>query len=88
MEREATPRFLMKLGIQLHLAGLSLSNTVSVLEMFGIKRTRSTVYNWVHKADLQPESDQYPDHVAVDETVIRLNDEQYWLYAAVDSDTN
>ena len=31
VEREATPRLLMKLGIQLHLAGLSLPNTVSVL---------------------------------------------------------
>jgi hypothetical protein len=31
VEREATPRLLMKLGIPLHLAGLSLSNTVSVL---------------------------------------------------------
>jgi len=30
-----------------------------------------------------------PDnHVAVDETVIRLNNEQYWLYAAVDPETN
>jgi putative transposase len=88
VEREATPRLLMKLGIQLHLAGLSLSNTVSILEIFGVKRARSTVHNWVHKADLQPESDQNPNHVAVDETVIRLNDEQYWLYAAVDPDTN
>lgn len=38
LEREATPQFLMKLGIQLHLAGLSLSNTVSILELFGVKR--------------------------------------------------
>jgi transposase-like protein len=88
VEREATPRLLMKLGIQLHLAGLSLSNTVSILEIFGVERARSTVHNWVHKAELQPESGQNPDHVAVDETVIRLNDEQYWLYAAVDPDTN
>ncbi len=87
MEREATPRLLLKLGIQLHLAGLSLSNTVSILEIFGVSRARSTVHNWVHKADLQPESDRNPDHVAVDETVIRLNDEQYWLYAAVDPET-
>jgi hypothetical protein len=36
IEREATPQFLMKLSIQLHLAGLSLSNTVSVLEIFGV----------------------------------------------------
>jgi putative transposase len=88
VEREATPRLLMKLGIQLHLAGLSLSNTVSILEIFGVERARSTVHNWVHKADLQPASDQNPNHVAVDETVIRLNDEQYWLYAAVDPKTN
>ena len=88
VDREATPRLLMKLGIQLHLAGLSLSNTVSILDIFGVKRARSTVHNWVHKADLQPEDGRSPDHVAVDETVIQLNDERYWLYAAVDPKTN
>ena len=56
--------------------------------MFGVKRARSTVHNWVHEADLQPQDGQRPDHVAVDETVIRLNDEQYWLYAAVDPKTS
>ena len=70
VEREATPRLLMKLSIQLHLAGLSLSNTVSFLDVFGVDRARSTVHNWVHKADLQPETGRSPDHVAVDETVI------------------
>jgi putative transposase len=88
VEREATPEVLMKLSIQLHLAGLSLSNTVSVLEIFGVSRARSTVHNWVHKADLQPESGRSPDHVAVDETVIQINEEYYWLYAAVDPDSN
>ena len=44
VEREAMPRFLMKLSIQLHLAGLSLLNTVSILELFGVTRARSTVY--------------------------------------------
>jgi len=88
VEREATPRLLMKLSIQLHLSGLSLSNTVSFLEIFGVDRVRSTVHNWVHKADLQPESSRSPNHVAVDETVIRLDDEQYWLYAAVDPESN
>jgi transposase-like protein len=88
VEREATPRLLMKVSIQLHLAGLSLSNTLSVLEVFGVQRVRSTVHNWVHKADLQPEDGRSPDHIAVDETVIQLNDEQYWLYAAVDPQTN
>jgi len=70
VEREATPRLLMKLSIQLHLAGLSLSNTVSILEVFGVRHARSTVHNWVHKADLQPKSGRSPDHVAGDETVI------------------
>ncbi len=88
IEREATPQFLMKLSIQLHLAGLSLSNTVRVLEVFGVQRARSTVHNWVHKADLQPEAGKNPDHIAVDETVIQLNGEKYWLYAAVDPETN
>ena len=45
VEREATPCLLMKLSIQLHLAGLSLSNTVSFLEVFGVDRVRSTVHS-------------------------------------------
>ena len=78
----------MKLGIQMHLAGLSLSNTVSVLESLGVERVRSTVHNWVHKADLQPDDDMNPNQVAVDETMILLNGDWYWLYMAVDPDTN
>ena len=83
VEREATPRLLMKLSIQLHLAGLSLSSTVSILDIFGVSRARSTIRNCIHKAELQPESGRSPDHVAADETVLRLNNEQYWLYTAV-----
>ncbi len=78
----------MKLSIQPHLAGLPLSNTVSILEIFVVERARSIVHNWVHKADRQPEAGRCPDHVAVDETAIRLNNKQYWLYAAVDPETN
>ncbi|WP_135807432.1 IS6 family transposase [Halorussus marinus] len=88
MEREATPEPLMKLSIHLHAAGLSLSDTVSVLEQFGVKRCRSTIHNWVQKADLQPTDGKNPNHVVVDETVIQLNDQRYWLYAAVDPQTN
>jgi transposase-like protein len=57
-------------------------------QIFGVKSARSTVHNWIHKADLQPTTGENPDHVAVDETVIQLNDQQYWLYAAVDAETN
>jgi putative transposase len=88
VKRERTPRELMKLGIRLHLAGLSLSNTVSELEKFGVQRSRKAVHDWVQKADLQPASGASPDHIALDETVIRINGQQYWLYAAVDPATN
>ncbi|UHQ95110.1 IS6 family transposase [Haloterrigena alkaliphila] len=88
VERERTPRQLMELGIRLHLAGLSLSNTVRELEKFGVKRSRKAVHDWVHKCDLQPAVDESPNHVALDETVIQLDEHRYWLYTAVDPDTN
>jgi putative transposase len=88
VEREATPEPAMKLGIRLHAAGLSLSDTVSVLAGLGVERARSTVHNWVQKAGLQPTDRKSPNHVAIDETVIQLNNERFWLYAAVDPDTN
>ena len=56
--------------------------------MFGVERARSTVHNWVYKADLRPKSGRSPDLIAGDGTVILLNDEQYWLYAAVDPETS
>lgn len=67
----------MKLGIQFHAAGLSIQNTVSFLDKIGVKRCRTTVYNWVQKAGLQPTEGQNPDHVAVDETVIQINNQRY-----------
>jgi putative transposase len=42
----------------------------------------------VQKVDPQPSEGQNPNHVAVDEIVIRINDQQLWLYAAADLDTN
>lgn len=76
VEREATPRLLMKFDIQLHPARLSTSNIVSSIGIFGVKRAYSTVHNWVHKAKLQLENGRSPDQVAVDETVIQLGDER------------
>ena len=88
VERERTPRQLMELGIRLHLAGLSLSNTVRELEKFGVGRSRKAVHDWVHKCDLQPVVDEEPNHIALDETVIQLDEHRYWLYTAVDTETN
>jgi transposase-like protein len=42
----------------------------------------------VQKTDVQPTSDTALDHIAVNETVIQVNDERHWLYAAVDPETN
>jgi transposase-like protein len=88
VERERTPEPIIEVGIQLHVAGLSLSNTKQILDRLGVKRSRTAIHNWVQKADVQPESDAEPNHIAVDETVIRVNDERHWLYAAVDPTTN
>jgi putative transposase len=88
VEREATPEPAVALGIRLHLANLSFSNTISVLDRLGVERCRSTAHNWVQKADLQSLNGANPDHAAVDETVIQFDDERYWLYAAVDPATD
>ena len=88
VQRERTPERIIEVGIQLHLAGLSLSNTKQHLERLGVERSRTAIHNWVQKADVQPTSDAAPDHIAVDETVIQVNDERRWLYAAVDPETN
>jgi len=88
VEREPTPKLLMRLSTHLHAAGLSLSDTDRVLDSFGVQRARSTVHNWVQKANLQLRDGKRSNHIAVNETVIQLNDQRYWLYAAVDPDTN
>jgi len=88
VERERTPREIIEKGIRHHLAGLSLSNTVVLLEELGVKRSRTAIHNWVQKADLQPAGGMCPDRVAVDQKAIRINNHQYWLYTAVDPETN
>jgi len=88
VQRERTSERIIGVGIQLHLAGLSLSNTKQYLERLGVERSRTAIHDWVQKADLQPTGDAAPDHIAVDETVIQVNDERRWLYAAVDPETN
>lgn len=81
VERERTPREIIEVGIQLHVAGISLSNTKQFLEMLGVERSRTAIHNWVQKTDVQPSNDATPNQIAVDETVIQLNDERHWLYA-------
>ena len=88
VERVGTPLPIMKMGIHLHLAGLSLAKTVSFLENFGVSRAKSTVHNWVQKAQLEPLGGWEPDLIALDETVVKIDGERYWLYMAVEPETN
>jgi transposase-like protein len=88
VERERTPREIIEVGSQLHVVGVSLSNTKQFLERLGVERSRTAIHNWVQKTDVQPSSDRKLDHIAVDETVIQLNEERHWLDAAVDLETN
>ena len=60
VERERTPEQIIEVGIQLHLAGLSLSNTKQYLESLGVERSQTAIHNWGQKADLQPTSDAEP----------------------------
>lgn len=61
---------------------------MSITECFGLERSNLTVDNWVRKTDLQPTDGSQPDHVTLDETVIHLTDQRYWLYAALDPKAN
>ena len=88
VERQRTPEPIIEIGIRLHLAGLSLPNTKQHLETLGVERSRTAIHNWIKKADLQPTSDGPLNHVAVNETVIQVDDEHHWLYVAVDPATN
>ncbi len=42
----------------------------------------------MQKADLQPTAGKQPDHVTLEETVSHLDDQRYWLNAAVNPVTN
>ena len=88
VERDRTPRWAIEVGIRCHLAGMSLREVSTFLERVGIDRSHVAVHNWVHKADLQPISTVSADQLAVDERMIRLHGQKFWLYGAVDPYTN
>jgi hypothetical protein len=88
MERDRTPRWAIEEGIRCHLTGMSLREVSKFLEQYGIKRSHVAIHNWVNKADLQPISTVSEDQLAVDEKMSRLHGQQFWLYGAVDPQTN
>jgi transposase-like protein len=88
VKRERTPRWAIEVGIRCHISGMSLRETSKFLGELGIDRSHVAIHNWVHKAELQPASTVSANQLAVDEKMIRLHGQQFWLYAAVDPVTN
>jgi putative transposase len=65
------------LAVQLHATSCSLRERQAILRLFGVQRSHKAVFRWVHRvADsvLNPPEAQ-PKRVAVDETVVKVNDE-------------
>jgi hypothetical protein len=87
VERQRTPEWAIQVGIRCHLAGTSTRDASQFLDELGVQRSHVAVHNWVHEADLQPLSTATTDQLTVDEKVIRINGDDYWLYGAVDPQT-
>jgi len=76
-------------AVRLHQTGCSLRETTTILAELGVERSHGAVWTWVHRladSGCDPPTAQ-PSRVAVDETAVKINGEQSWLYAAIDVDT-
>jgi transposase-like protein len=65
-----------------------MRNASQFFDELSVKHSQVAVHNWVHKADLRPISMMSADQFAVDEKVNSTNGDDYWLYGAVDPQTN
>ncbi|WP_323677924.1 IS6 family transposase [Halorubellus sp. PRR65] len=86
-ERTATP--VRAFAVRLHQTGCSVRETTTILAELGVERSHGAVWNWVHRladSGCDPPTAQ-PSRVAVDETAVKINGEQSWLYAAIDVET-
>ena len=80
-DRERTANALTGVAVRLHSAGLSLRETVAILDLLDVDRSHGAVWDWTHRlADYQ---DDPPRRVAVDETAIQIGTEWRWCYAAI-----
>ena len=88
-ENELTPTPVRRFGVGLHTAGMSIRETVAILELLGVDRSHGAVWNWVHTLS-EAQSDPptaTPSRVAVDEKQIEVDGEKKWLFAAIDTDS-
>lgn len=88
-ENERTPTPLRRFELRLHTTGLSIRKMVGILELLGVDRSHSAVWNWVYTLSeaQQDLSTTQPSRVAVEEKQIEIGGEKKWLYAAVDVDS-
>jgi len=47
-ENERTPTPVQRFGVRLHSAGLSIRETVAILDLLGVDHSHGVVWNWVH----------------------------------------
>jgi putative transposase len=88
VERRRTPEWAIQVSNRCHLAGMSLRDASQFLDELGVQRSHVAIHGWVHNANLQPISTVSADQLAVDEKMIRLHGQEFWLYGAVDPKTN
>jgi len=67
---------------------MSLREVSKFLDEYGIDRSHVAIHNGIHRVNLQPISTVSEDQLAVDEKMIRLHGQKFWLYGAVDPYTN
>jgi putative transposase len=85
-DEKSTASALRALAVLLHSTGISVRETAAALEVFGVTRSHQAVFQWVHRvAEEAPDPPTAkPSRVAVDETAVKIGNEQQWLYAAID----
>lgn len=89
-ERNKVPWNLKVLGLAMYFQTSSLRRTARVLSEF-CRVSKTAVWKWVVKLRerLNMASGRKPRRlVAVDETCVRVNGQQYWVYSALDIDKN
>ena len=89
-ERNKVPLELKILGIAIYIQTSSVRKTAKILSEFH-PVSKSAVHKWIKKFEekLPIVVEKKPRKVvAIDETVVRANGENYYVYAAIDVDRN
>jgi len=89
-ERNRVPVDLKVLGLAMHFQTSSLRRTARVLSEY-CRVSKTAVWKWIVKLRdrLKVASERKPRwFIAVDETGVKVNGQQYWVYSALDIDNN